>query len=190
MNKHLEKSFFFLLLVFCVSCIPIAQENGLLFDQTPLPLTIESRPAPSYIHSVWPDAGTQTSWSEYNGGWHFSSQQDNGIPSTCVRFWIESLLESGDFLSQEEIISRFSLEIDAQVFEEPNNVILSDTFGKDGPEDPETSLPKYRVPPGSPFFVCFTVPLEPGEHTATVIATKTSGEELRYNWSFVLEDSN
>lgn len=193
MNIQLKNIVVFLLFILCASCTSIEQieqRNSSLSNQTPQVTAVETESAPLYIDSVWPDSGTHISLSEYNDGWLFSIEQENGIPSTCAEFWIELLVEPGDFLSQEEIMSRFSLEIDDQLIERPDNVLFSDTAGSDGPENPETGLPEYRVPPGSPFFVCFTTPLEPGEHTATIIANKTSGEELRYTWSFVLSDNN
>lgn len=179
-----------LVLLFGGSCVPIEQENSLSSEQNSQITSAETETVPIYIDSVWPDAGTHTSWSESNDGWLFSGEPDNRIPSVCAEFWIEFLLESGDFLSREEIVTRFSMKIDDRLFGRPDNVLFSDTVGVDGPEDPETGLPKYRIPPGSPFFVCFTAPLEPGEHTATIIALKTTGEELRYTWSFILADDD
>ena len=114
--------------------------------------------------------------------------EPNEQKTICVRLNAEEILEPGDSFSTEELLSRFSLTVDGKSITKEPWILIADTFGYDGPIDPETGQPEYRVPPGTPPEFCYAVVLEPGVHEAVFRARKTSGAEKHFTWSFTLTD--
>ncbi len=153
-------------------------------DQTSTPLPIiKSEPTPDYIYMLWPEPGSVELKYDYDKLlWY-----DNEQPGICIEFGTIALLEKGDFLSYEQLTGRFSIQVDETGIDHPSYTLPHDTEGFDL-TDPETNEPLYYYPPGSPHFICFAIELDEGLHSATLIARKTSGNELAYSWSFVLID--
>lgn len=141
-------------------------------------------PPPEYLYFIWPKPGETILMHDYDTAQLYGFE-DQGI---CVEFEVYYMLEAGDFLTQEELTSRFSLRIDDYLINEPSYVLGRNIEGADGPPNPETGEPSFQVPPGSPYFICFARELRPGLHTATFLVQKTSGAELSYTWSFFLID--
>ena len=143
---------------------------------------VEVEPTPSFVLDLWPEPGSVTALERYR-----QSNNVYGSPpsSVCVDFDETPFLEVGDFLSTEELLSRFSLEIDGAEIDEPDYIFMRDTEGADY-RDPETGEVLFRNPPGGPFILCFVSELDIGRHTVTFVGSKTSGEELGYSWSFLL----
>ena len=163
----------FMLFVGCVS----GESPG---DPTTVEIRVE--PTPSHIKGLWPEPGTTYTVEEYREYRGF----DQRAPGVCVTFDVQPFLAPGNFLSVEQLLTRFKAEIDGQQFAEPDYVFLRDSFGY-SVFDPESGELLYEVPPGGPYFICFSTELEPGLHSVTFSGTKTSGKELSYSWSFTLE---
>lgn len=105
----------------------------------------------------------------------------------CLSFNPGPLMEPGDYFdSPEEVFARLSLEVNGETFTEFHSLETTDAGVDEGPLDPETGQPQYRIPGGAPYIICYAPKLEPGAHQATFVARKTSGDELRYSWSFGL----
>jgi hypothetical protein len=183
----LSKPFFhFLLLVIIMgACNLQDQKTNINSEDSSITVTpvLSMVEKPSYIVETWPEAEQILTMEEYETLlWY-----DATLPSICVVFDPFVLVERGEFLSTEEYLTRFRLEIDELIITELHYVFLPDTGGYDGPVDPDTGEPMYRVPDGWPYHLCFAATLGEGKHHATLIAQRTSGQELRYSWSFTIE---
>lgn len=139
---------------------------------------------PEYLPFVIPESGSRYSLCEYRElapslRWNATE------PGVCVSISPIWLLEPGDFPTTQEWLAQMYLQIDDQVITEPHSLLETDSFGFEL-YDPETGKVVGREPDGTPFRVCYSVPLGPGLHTATLVVTKTSGEKVSYSWDFLI----
>src|SRR5690606_22244285 len=109
---------------------------------------------PTYIRRLWPEPGSVHTVEEYIE----FREVDQPAPGVCVDFRVPPFLAPGDFLSAEELLSRFKAEIDGRLIAEPNYVFLRDSESYEV-FDPESGELLYRVPAGSPYFVCYSAEL-------------------------------
>jgi hypothetical protein len=157
---------------------------------TPTPSPIPFEPLPRSIEFTYPSPGAVVNIDEYVGedgqGYYFGVN----APSICVSFLpYPFLLEPGDFLTSDDVLERLSLKIDGITLSEVDfdQIELATISGMPRvPDDLETGRPEASVPEGR-YVVCFKVDLEPGMHSATFTAQKTSGEKIEYTWSFFLQ---
>jgi hypothetical protein len=175
------------LLISCSSASGATEGESTINDSSQVQemLKVEVLPTPDYIRELWPEPGSTLFLRDFEAMLRYDAKK----PGICIDFGgILILLEEGDFLSVEELFKRFRLNIDDQHYDEPDYVLMRDTMGFDGPLDPDTNTPIYRIPEGYPYFLCFYADLKEGLHTATFSAKRTSGSELSYSWSFYLLD--
>jgi hypothetical protein len=177
---------FILILIFTLGACSFEEQrsrndmNNSVIDITSIP--IEPEIQPPYIVKTWPEPGQSVTIEDYKTLLWFDATE----PGICVVFDPFALVEKGEFLSTEDYLTRFRLEVDDITIDELHYVFLPDTEGYDGPPDPETGEPMYHVPDGWPYYLCFSVHLNEGRHNATVIGRRTSGDEILYSWWFVL----
>lgn len=101
----------------------------------------------------------------------------------------EAILEPGDFFDADDVMERVTLLLDGHT---PETVPL----GEQRCITKEVQLEKITLSdeegniiassPGPLASRCWYVPLEPGEHEATVRVHKTSGAVLEYTWTFII----
>jgi hypothetical protein len=139
---------------------------------------------PPYLGFVYPTPGSILPKKEYETTMKLL---DDTKPSVCVSFWTFYLLEPGDDLSVDEALSRLRIEADGQQVSKIYAVLLTEDEPL-LPQDPDTGNPVAQFEGGSNISGCFAVTLDTGSHTVSFIARKTSGEELRYTWSFTLTE--
>lgn len=155
---------------------------------TPAPTQIPNEPLPPYLEFTSPQPGNVlpvAAYVEYNEPFGLIG------PGICVLFFpYPYLLEPGDALMPEEVIGRLSLNVDGYSLAEVETYTIEFVEIESTPTvpiDPKTSLPVASVPEGM-YLACFSANLGSGLHTATFVAEKTSGEELRYSWPFMLTE--
>jgi hypothetical protein len=145
--------------------------------------TIPVTPLPEYLGMVLPEPGGVYSVTEYEalapslGGWGAT------VPGICLGvgpFW---LLEPGDFPTTEEWLAQIHLVVDGRIITEYHSIEMTDSLGSES-IDRETGEVLFKEPPGSPYEICYAASLEVGQHTATFVAQRTSGEEATYTWQF------
>lgn len=151
-----------------LTALPTSQENSL----------------PPYLGFVYPKPGSTLSKKEYETA---KILLDDVEPSICMSFETFYLLEPGDDLSVEDALSRIKLDIDGQQVNKIYAVLLTEDEPL-LPLNPDTGDPIAQFEGGSNISGCFAITLDTGSHIADFIAQKTSGEELRYTWSFTLTD--
>jgi hypothetical protein len=166
------------------------EENRLLSEAvTPLP-RLKAEPLPEFLEWVYPKPGTAWTMEAFvQEAWIWFIPGETVLePAICISFLTFALFEPGDDLTVEEALNRLSVEVDGIVFTDLGDHLLSDDFPL-LPRDPQTGAPSARFEGGSIILACFPVEIDPGLHTASFVARKSSGNELRYTWSFILVET-
>jgi hypothetical protein len=146
--------------------------------------TKEVHPLPLDIRRIYPEPWSIVSSAEFEEG-SSTFVEEPPRSSICLSITFFELVEPGDFLTVEEWLMRMYLIVDDEIVTQPFATHLAYNPPADL-IDPETSKVVGQLPEGRPVNVCYDVQLAPGQHTATFIAEKTSNEEMKYTWSFVL----
>lgn len=139
-----------------------------------------------YLWFVVPVPGESYTVSEYENlapslGWNAT------LPGICFPISFFWLVEPGDLYTLREWLNRVHLVVDDVIITEYHSLLEQDTLGGVA-IDPETGETISKVPDGDPAMVCYAIPLDVGQHTATITVEKTSGEQLSYSWSFVITE--
>jgi len=190
LNKTLKLFLFilwvfgYLLLISCSSSNTTNRSNSPAISTTGLP-DIVVEPLPVYLGFTLPEPGRKYAVKMYEME---VKKVDLTEPGICMSFSPDPMMEAGDFLSQQELLARLSLEVNGHLIDEIYSVLATDLPPQPGPIDPESGEPIFVVPGGSPYQICFAANLKAGLQKVTFIARKTSGDELRYTWSFYLVD--
>ncbi|MCC6605660.1 MAG: hypothetical protein IT327_20805 [Anaerolineae bacterium] len=155
---------------------------------TPTPSPMPFEPLPRFIETTYPSPGAVVNLDEYTEdglGYYFGLS----APGICVSFLpYPFILEPGDVLTSEDVIERLSLEVDGSTYGTVDSYQVELVMFEGVPRvpiDPETGEPEASVPEGR-YIVCFENDLEPGMHSATFSAQKTSGEKIEYTWPFFI----
>lgn len=147
---------------------------------------IDVEPLPNFLGFVEPKPGTTYATQMYE-----MVKDHIGVgatePSICLSFDALPLAEPGDHFTQEEILSRLHLQVDETVITEIHALLLTHAGPIYGPIDPDTGE-RSLLPGGLPYRICYAVELGEELHEVTFVGEKTSGDELRYSWSFFLFD--
>lgn len=198
-------SLFTLLLIASVGCQPTANSTtNLIIDQESQSVdefeideveeektgSNESNSAnnllPDYIARILPEHNGQYSLSEYeqlakNTSWGINSA---GI---CISVEAAPLMEPGDFLTAKEFIDRISIRIDDSLIAEPSSILHFEIAGIEK-RDPVSDEIVWKAPDGFPAGICYEKELSIGQHFGEVLIQRSSGEEVKYNWSFVITE--
>lgn len=162
-------------------------------DQTEIPECILTLPRmsptidslPPWIGYVEPYPGSCYTLSAYLDSAGASSYYELNGPGICFAIGgLFFLMEPGDFPTTEQFLSRYHLIVDGKFFEKYH---YATEFGFSFERlDPNTGEPLWRIPEGLEGSVCFEVPLDPGEHEATLIYEYPSAKSEEYTWMFTL----
>ena len=141
---------------------------------------------PEYVGFVSPGSGESLSMAEYQAlapslGWNASE------PGICVSFFPIPLLEPGDTPTAKEWLSQVHLVIDDDIVTQYHSLLQTNSEGG-RLVDPDTGELAWKEPDGSPLMVCYAASLGIGDHTATIVVAKTSGEQVTYTWSFAISE--
>jgi hypothetical protein len=167
----------------------LGEDHNLVADvATPLP-RLPADPWPKFLDGVHPAPASAQVMEAFIQDSFIRLLSDTVLESAiCVWFVTFYLLEPGDDLTLDEAFNRLSIVVDGVVFNEIKERLWSDDYPR-LPYDSETGEPVAQFEGGSSIEACFAVDLDPGLHTVTFVARKSSGEELRYTWSFILVET-
>jgi len=150
-----------------------------------------NQPLPPFLHFVAPEPESVYSVEAYKRGEHYP-QQVHPAPQdaehrVCAKIVARPLLEPGDFFAEypdegELFPDRVSAYVDGAAVEKDEEIIAflgegSSLIDEDGKE--------IAFAPG-PHVICWEVHFTPGKHWAMIEIERTSGEMVRYAWSFEL----
>lgn len=147
---------------------------------------------PSFLSFVAPAPQTEYSVEEYDQGQHYPQDVFAAPEDTehriCTEFIGTPLLEPGDFFALypdegEFFPDRVSAYVDGE--EVAKDEVITTILGEGQLQDKDGKV--IAAAPG-PQRICWVVPLKPGEHWAMIEVEKTSGETVRYSWTFQLTD--
>jgi len=158
--------------------------------------TVESQPLPMYIARIHPEPGSSVSMVELEQEAHtffFDPTQVISVtrvpvmPSVCLYIvFLGEIVEEGDFLSSEDWLLRMRLVLDGEIMPRPYATEFAYSIPADM-LDPDSGAVIGRFP--EPVSICYDAQTaSPGQHTATFVVKKTSGEELAYTWSFTVTE--
>lgn len=196
---------------FFVSCVnddaqiinktPIQEDNPdqestaaqiLITGQNERPSNIEGLNAdyPAYIKSVSPSPKQELSLTIYQEASDHPDFWGAKHPGICVSYAPLHIWEEGEFPTQEEVIDWISLdvgplkELKADIFlTHDSSEIIMHPADEQGNVDYEGE-PIAILPWGSPYWVCYDVPLGPGHHVIKAVAKKGDKFVGEYRWSF------
>jgi len=168
----------------------IVMLSGCCIDLEPDQISITPVPVFEYL-SVRPSPGiyTQEEYVEINA-WSPLCEANPG----CIFLSIDPfpLVEPGDFLTVEDWMERITVMVDGSIVygiegSQEGLVFTTASFGRPI-YDPETNEIIAQSPDGSPFTLCYSAPLDVGQHIATVIIVTTSGSQFSYSWPVTIVD--
>jgi hypothetical protein len=146
-------------------------------------------PQPSsatFIQAVAPPPGSILNIQDFrdgkhNGGasWHVA---EPNAPSICAKVDAARLMVPGDDFSRpDQLLRQIEVIVDDQLLPAPDGIdyVATKTWLEDEAGN------EVAVAAG-PFFFCWHLDLNPGNHTARIKGHKTSGEVLGFEWSFRL----
>jgi len=152
-----------------------------------------NQPLPAFLSFVAPAPQTEYSVEEYNQGQHYPKDVFAAPKDTehriCTQLSTWTLLEPGDFFEEyrdegEFFPDRVSAYVDGEEVAKDEMIITMLGAG-DRLIDRDGKV--IAAAPG-PQRICWVVPLKAGEHWAMIAVEKTSGEIVRYSWTFQLTD--
>lgn len=163
-----------------VSALPYSTSTDVLL----LPL---QTPFPPHILDAAPLPGSSLSLWEYQKGRHAERGQFLILESAsqiCLEIDAVWFLERGDhFVIEDQVSERIQFTVDGRSIQQPNKIVdLAMEFILADEEGNEIGVA------GGPFVLCWHSDLGVGLHTARIDVRKTSGEVLKYEWSFRLTD--
>ena len=148
--------------------------------------TITVTSLPNYLGVVVPGPGETYTIMEYQSlapslGWNAT------VPSVCFSITPFRFLEPGDAPTAEKWLAQVHLIVDDRIITEYHSLLKTNSEGSQL-IDPETGETIWKEPAGSPLRSCYAAPLEIGQHIATLVVEKTSGEQETCTWSFTITE--
>jgi len=154
---------------------------------TKIPPVVEStavEPLPEYLGFLKPGPGETYTLTEYENlaptMWIGATE-----PGICFSIFVSIFMEPGDFPTAEEWLKNVYLVVNTTLIPDYHSLLKLDSEGLIA-TDPKTGEIIWKEPSGSPLRVCYAVPLEIGQHTASIVVEKTSGEQITYTWPFTI----